>query len=88
MKIPWSFALPLLLGIGSAVFLFARIMVALLETYADIVWAFFFGLILSSLFILLAEIKKKNPIKHYFRPLLFCRRAFRPLARLRNAPFP
>ena len=53
MKIPWSFALPLLLGIGSAVFLFARIMVALLETYADIVWAFFFGLILSSLFILL-----------------------------------
>ncbi|MFG6359488.1 DUF368 domain-containing protein [Taurinivorans muris] len=63
MKIPWSFALPLLLGIGSAVFLFARIMVALLETYADIVWAFFFGLILSSLFILLAEIKKKNPHK-------------------------
>lgn len=62
-KIPWGFAVPLLLGIGSAIGSLAHVMVMLLERHADIVWAFFFGLIFSSLLILLKEVKEKNPHK-------------------------
>lgn len=62
-KIPWGFAVPLLLGIGSAIASLAHVMVMLLEKHADIVWAFFFGLIFSSLLILLKEVKEKNPHK-------------------------
>lgn len=62
-KIPWGFAVPLLLGIGSAIGSLAHVMVMLLEQHADIVWAFFFGLIFSSLLILLKEVKDKNPQK-------------------------
>lgn len=62
-KVPWGFAVPLLLGIGSAIASLAHVMVSLLEHHADIVWAFFFGLIFSSLLILLQEVKNKNPQK-------------------------
>lgn len=62
-KIPWGFALPLLLGIGLAIGTLAHFMVILLEKHADIVWAFFFGLIFSSLLILLKEVKNSNPHK-------------------------
>lgn len=62
-KIPFGFAVPLLLGIGTAIASLAKVMVMLLENYADTIWAFFFGLILASLHILLLEIKDKNPQK-------------------------
>lgn len=62
-KIPFGFAVPLLLGIGTAIASLAKIMVMLLADYADNIWAFFFGLILSSLHILVQEIKDKNPQK-------------------------
>ena len=62
-KIPFGFAVPLFLGIGTAIASLAKVMVILLENYADSIWAFFFGLILSSLHILLVEIKDKNPQK-------------------------
>lgn len=62
-KIPFGFAVPLLLGIGTAIASLAKVMVMLLADYADSIWAFFFGLILASLHILLLEIKDKNPQK-------------------------
>ena len=62
-KIPWGFALPLLLGIGSAIGTLAHVMVLLLQNHADIVWSFFFGLIFSSLLILLKEVRNSNPHK-------------------------
>ncbi len=68
-KIPFGFAIPLVLGIGTAIASLAKIMVMLLENYADSIWAFFFGLILSSLHILLLEIKNKN--SHKIASLIF-----------------
>ncbi len=70
-KIPFGFAVPLLLGIGTAIASLAKVMVMLLENYADTIWAFFFGLILASLHILLLEIKDKNPQKILLSGLFF-----------------
>ena len=51
--IPWNFCIPLLLGIALAIFSLAKLVVYLLNVYPTLIWAFFFGLIISSLFILL-----------------------------------
>ncbi len=52
-KIPWGFVVPLLLGIGIAIFSLANIVVYLMQAHITFVWAFFFGLILASLYLLL-----------------------------------
>lgn len=48
-QIPWQFLLAVLLGIGSAVLLLARIMSWLLDNQPVYLFAFFFGLILASI---------------------------------------
>ncbi len=51
-KIPWGFLLPLGLGIVTAIFSLANVVVYLMETHIHVVWASFFGLVLSSLCLL------------------------------------
>ncbi len=57
-KIPWGFCLPLLLGIGIAIISLANVVVYLMDTHAYFVWAFFFGLILASLYLLSQDLLK------------------------------
>ena len=57
-QIPWGFCIPLVLGIAVAIVSLANIVVYLMETHAYFVWAFFFGLILASLYILLQDLLK------------------------------
>lgn len=64
-RIPFSFLLPLLLGIGTALFSLAKVIVYLLEFYPLFIWTFFLGLILSSAFLLYKELPNKN-IKNFF----------------------
>ncbi len=69
-RIPWSFGIPLVLGIGTAIFSLAKTVVYFMETHPDFIWAFFFGLIVSSLVILIQELKgskgKKSQASFYF----------------------
>ena len=51
--IPWSFLLPLLLGIGTSIFSLARLTLYLLHSWPEALWAFFFGLIISSILLML-----------------------------------
>lgn len=56
--IPFNFLLPLVLGIFTAIFSVAGIMSSLLETHPVPVWSFFFGLVLSSIFIVSKRVIK------------------------------
>lgn len=47
-KIPFSFALPLLFGLLTAVFTLSEVMQNLLNNFPVFVWSFFFGLVLAS----------------------------------------
>ncbi len=47
--IPWGFLLPLLIGIGTSIFSLARLTLYLLHAWPEALWAFFFGLIISSI---------------------------------------
>ncbi|MCL2029033.1 MAG: DUF368 domain-containing protein [Deltaproteobacteria bacterium] len=58
--IPWSFLAPLGLGIVCSIFSLARAIIYLLETWPTAVWSFFFGLIVSSLFIVARTIPFKG----------------------------
>ncbi len=49
-KIPWGFLVPLLIGLITAIFTLASIVVQIMQTHTHFIWAFFFGLILSSLY--------------------------------------
>lgn len=51
-RIPWGFLLPLLLGIGTSIFSLARLTLYLLHAWPQALWAFFFGLIVSSILIM------------------------------------
>lgn len=48
-RIPWAFLLPLLIGIGTSILSLARLTLWLLKTYPQELWAFFFGLIVASI---------------------------------------
>ncbi len=61
-KINGEFLLPLIIGIGSSIVLFSGIIHYLLTEYPIPVWAFFFGLICSSIVLLLKQ-NKPNSIK-------------------------
>ena len=50
--IPWRFLLPLLLGIGTSIFSLARLTLYLLHAWPEALWAFFFGLIISSILLM------------------------------------
>lgn len=55
-SIPYSFLVPLGLGIGSAILLFAKLISYLLTNYPIFVWSFFFGLVLASIAIVTKKI--------------------------------
>jgi putative membrane protein len=61
-KINGKFLLPLLLGIGTSIVLFSGLIHHLLNEYPIPVWSFFFGLITSSILLLLKQYKP-NSIK-------------------------
>lgn len=54
------FLASLMIGIGISVFSLAKVISYLLENYAILTWAFFFGLIIASAFLILAKVKKWN----------------------------
>ncbi|MDR0349617.1 MAG: DUF368 domain-containing protein [Tannerella sp.] len=55
-----DFLITLIAGIALSVFSLARLITYLLETYPVLVWAFFFGLVLASTWIVSKDIKKWN----------------------------
>jgi putative membrane protein len=59
-QIPWLFILPLGTGIACSVFGLAKTIIYLLDTHPTAVWLFFFGLIVSSLFIIARTIPYKG----------------------------
>jgi len=56
-KINGSFLLPLLLGIATALLSLARLITYLLQHHPVVVWSFFFGLILASVWLVGREVK-------------------------------
>lgn len=59
-KINAPFLIALLLGIGISIISFSRIILYLLQNYPIPVWAFFFGLILASAYLVAEEIENWN----------------------------
>ncbi len=59
-KIPFSFLIPLLLGIGTAIFSLAKVILYLLAHQPLFIWTFFLGLILASVVLLAREINIYN----------------------------
>lgn len=57
-SIPFSFLIPLFLGIGLAIFGLANLFSFLLDTYAVFMWSFFFGLVVGSALIVRKRIKR------------------------------
>lgn len=55
-SVPFPFLIPLLGGIGVSIFSLASVLSWLLQTYPVFVWAFFFGLVLASVFIVLQRV--------------------------------
>lgn len=58
--IPWGFCIPLLLGIVTAILSLARVVTHLMAYHPYMVWAFFFGLIVASLYILVQDLMKEK----------------------------
>ena len=56
--IPFGFLLPVLTGIIIAIFGFVKVVSFLLESQPVLVWSFFFGLVLGSVYIISRRIKK------------------------------
>ncbi len=63
-RIPWNFLLPLVCGIAISIFSLARLTLYLLHAWPEALWAFFLGLILSSVLMLLQKqnIQRTNVI--------------------------
>jgi putative membrane protein len=59
-KVNLIFLLTLLSGIATSIILFSRIIPYLLTEYKELVWAFFFGLVLGSTILVINEIKNKT----------------------------
>lgn len=57
-SIPFSFLVPLAVGLFTAIFTLANVLSYLLETYPVFVWAFFFGLVLASTVIVMKRVVK------------------------------
>lgn len=55
-----SFLVALLLGIGISVFSLAELIKYLLETHPVLIWSFFFGLVLASIWLVGKQIKSKS----------------------------
>lgn len=55
-SVPWRFLVPLLAGLFGAIFSLAHLLAWLLTTYPVFVWAFFFGLVLASTWVVLKRV--------------------------------
>lgn len=55
-SVPFAFLVPLIGGIGVSIFSLASVLSWLLHTYPVFVWAFFFGLVLASVLIVLKRV--------------------------------
>lgn len=56
--IPFGFLIPLVLGLFAAILTLANVLSYLLDTYPVFVWAFFFGLVLASVWVVLKRVVK------------------------------
>ncbi len=56
-SVPWGFLLPLFAGLFLAIFSLANLLSFLLTAYPAFVWAFFFGLVVSSIRIVVKRVK-------------------------------
>lgn len=56
--IPFSFLIPLVLGLFTAIFSLANLLAFLLDTFPIFVWSFFFGLVLTSTVIVMKRVVK------------------------------
>ncbi len=54
----WKFVLPIFIGILTAVFTLARLLAWLLQNKPILIWSFFFGLILASVYTISRDIKR------------------------------
>lgn len=52
-RIPWGFLLPLACGVGVSIFSLAKLTLYLLHAWPVALWAFFFGLILASMLLMM-----------------------------------
>jgi len=59
-----SFLLPLILGIASGILFLSGVITYLLDHHAILLWAFFFGLILASIYVLIKQFSLKT-LTHY-----------------------
>jgi len=64
-----SFLLPLFLGIASGILFLSGVITYLLDHHAILLWAFFFGLILASIYVLIKQFSLKT-LTHYSLLLL------------------
>jgi putative membrane protein len=55
--IPFSFLLPLLLGVVSSIFGLVHIVAFLLKVYPGLIWAIFFGMVLGTTYVIFRRIK-------------------------------
>ena len=60
-SVPFRFALPLGLGLATALFSLAGLLTYLLEHHTALVWAFFFGLVAASTYIVANRVKRWTP---------------------------
>lgn len=58
--IPFRFLVPLSIGLFGAIFLLANLLSFLLTEFPIFVWAFFFGLVLASVYVVSKRIKKRS----------------------------
>ncbi len=58
--IPWAFLIPLLLGIFTAIFSLAKVILFLLHNHPLFIWSFFLGLILASVIVLYKALPEKS----------------------------
>lgn len=65
-SIPFKFLLPLVAGIIFAVFSMANILSRLFEFYSEYVWAFFFGLVATSVFVVFGYIRERSLVSFLF----------------------
>jgi len=56
--IPFRFLVPLAFGLFTAVFVLSQVLTFLLREYSQFVWAFFFGLVLASTWVVLKRVVK------------------------------
>lgn len=64
-----AFLLPLFLGVASGILFLSSGITYLIEFYPILIWSFFFGLILASIFILIKQVGKRKGL-HYFLLLI------------------